>query len=78
MDADKVKTKINMIMGTSINSVIPAKAGIQVLQATDLQQNLGSRLRGNDGNFEFIEEHFNKCRHSRPGLKHTEADSLRD
>jgi len=33
----------------STNFVIPAEAGIQVLQATDIEQNLGSRLRGNDG-----------------------------
>ena len=42
-------------MGASINSVIPAKAGIQVLQAVDIERNLDSRLRGNDGYFEFIE-----------------------
>jgi hypothetical protein len=42
-------------IGTSINAVIPAKAGIQVLQAVDIERNLDSRLRGNDGYFEFIE-----------------------
>jgi hypothetical protein len=30
-------------MGISINSVIPAKAGIQVLQAADMERNLDSR-----------------------------------
>ena len=42
-------------MGTSINSVIPAQAGIQVLHAADIERNLGSRLQGNDGGFKFIE-----------------------
>jgi hypothetical protein len=53
---------------TSINAVIPAlrlrsglaTAGIQVLQASDLQQKLGSRLRGNDEAFEFIEVPINR------------------
>jgi hypothetical protein len=42
-------------MHTSINSVILAQAGIQVLQAIDIERNEDSRLRGNDGNCEFIE-----------------------
>jgi hypothetical protein len=42
-------------MCTSINSVILAQAGIQVLQAIDIERNEDSRLRGNGGNCEFIE-----------------------